>query len=618
MDFGENMQAFIEFINAKKLSDNILFANLKCSEEEGKILQFMAKRSLNGEMDFAVNALLARVFGKAKVLKNTHNLAKSKKEMTDFRPAKNANNSLSNLDSITSYLQYLPHIRNLIDLGWLSIDSLLLNGEELTLIELFNESVCLSHSFLKLCEEGTFNTQLPEIVAYSDQLDYLKDQFNYIDLLSKYSALKFAKKANANALSRTASRLKDLEEFIAMRLKITTKDLNILQLFKQHNLDKKEQIIFMALLKEEYSNTDEIACDMNTLLELVSNDKYDKIQNRHLLDDSSNMIKKGLIGYDEIFAVSGGFSRSFFINDDILLSIINPEKKKRIKNKLDNTIKEYEIFELLEPKYDMSEIILHDNTREVLENLTMQINSKVSNLLKLWGVKDKKSGIDAKILLYGQSGTGKTISALALAKSLKKHILSFDCSKILSMYVGESEKNVRKIFDSYKDICKKHKNEPILLLDEADQFLSGRTSSGHSTDKMHNQMQNIFLEQIERFSGILIATTNLLENFDSAFSRRFNYKIEFKRPNLAQKKALWLKFLPKNAKYKDTNLDSLSLELAQYDLSGGQINLVVKNTAYKVASRQNPIFCKDDFIQSIKAELSSNFDQSKSMGFKTS
>ncbi len=121
------------------------------------------------------------------------------------------------------------------------------------------------------------------------------------------------------------------------------------------------------------------------------------------------------------------------------------------------------------------------------------------------------------------------------------------------MYVGESEKNVRGIFDKYYEIRDKSKVEPILLLNEADQFLSSRTtSSGSGSEKMHNQMQNIFLEQIERFDGILIATTNLLESLDKAFSRRFNYKIEFKKPNFEERKELWEKLLQKLYLYQKT------------------------------------------------------------------
>lgn len=205
------------------------------------------------------------------------------------------------------------------------------------------------------------------------------------------------------------------------------------------------------------------------------------------------------------------------------------------------------------------------------------------------------------------------MTAYSLAKSLKRQVLAFDCSKILSMYVGESEKNVRKIFDTFYDLCEKTKTEPILLLNEADQFLSSRSSGiNSSADQMHNQMQNIFLEQIENFKGMLIATTNLLENIDKAFSRRFNYKIEFKKPDEAQRVELWKKMLPKDAPYEE-NFDSLPL--SKYSLTGGQINLIVKNTAYKVAVRENPVFTLKDFTEEINREKDANFDSEKSMGF---
>ena len=584
------MKHYLEFIACKDLAKNKLFHLLKCDENEGRILQTMAESLMYGENDFVVHTLLAKTFPyKGKSIKG-------------------------------QYLAYLPHIRNLIELGWVNQSTFLLQPKltDIALLELYNDSICLSHTFLKLLEDGTLNVDLPEITAYEDHLEYLKDQFSHIDLLHKISNLKFSQKLDSPSLSRANYRLKLLEDTIQARLKLTHKKIGILKLIKEHHLDQKEQIIFFALLKEEYSSSDENLRDMNALLELISLDEYDKIKHRSLLDENSTLVQKGLIDYDEILNPFGGISRQFFISESILQGIIHPnKKKKRVRLNLDSIIKEYEIFELLEPKYDMKDIVLDGNAREILSNILAQMNSNVVQLLKLWGIKDKKKGISSKILLYGAPGTGKTITALALAKSLKKQILSFDCSKILSMYVGESEKNVRKIFDSYKEICKKIKNEPLLLLDEADQFLSTRGSSGNSADKMHNQMQNIFLEQIERFEGILIATTNLLENVDSAFSRRFDHKIEFKRPNKVQREELWLKYLPHNAPFGEATRESLAKALCEYDLSGGQIALVVKNTAYKVATKTKPIFTQADFITHIKAEMSSNFDSTKSMGFRS-
>jgi len=258
-------------------------------------------------------------------------------------------------------------------------------------------------------------------------------------------------------------------------------------------------------------------------------------------------------------------------------------------------------------------VILHPKTKEILDNLMKQMDKKVAKRLQDWGIKAKKSSISAKLIFYGAPGTGKTMTALALSKALKKSVLSFDCSKILSMYVGESEKNVRKIFDSYKEIAKKSRVHPVLLLNEADQFLSSRTTSGVSgSDKMHNQMQNIFLEQIENFEGVLIATTNLLETIDQAFSRRFDYKIEFAKPNFAQRVELWKMMLPKNAEYED-GFDIKTL--AKHNLTGGQIKVIVKNTALNVAVKELPIFTLKDFLDVIEREKTGSFGESKIVGF---
>ena len=384
--------------------------------------------------------------------------------------------------------------------------------------------------------------------------------------------------------------------------------------FKQKKMDSKEQVLFVALLREEYSATDASLREMNALIELISLDEYERIKNRSLLEDGSKLINEGIIDYEEILNPFGGISRSFYIVDDILQSIIHPQKNKKVRRiKLNSLIDEQDIFELVEPETSLEDVVLADETQETLNNLMRQLDKEVVSRLIEWGVKDKKSGIDARIIFYGAAGTGKTMTAYSLAKSLKREVLAFDCSKILSMYVGESEKNVRKIFDTFYDLCEKTKTEPILLLNEADQFLGARSSGANSgADQMHNQMQNIFLEQIEKFKGVLIATTNLLENIDKAFSRRFNYKIEFKKPNKEQRLKLWEKMLPTDAPYEE---GFESNKLAEYSLTGGQINLIIKNTAYKVAVRQEPLFSLNDFEEEIKREKDASFDSEKSMGF---
>lgn len=563
-----------DFLQASDVSKTKAFGLLRCGEIEAKILQIMLKNFLDGENSFVVGGFLSKYF--------------------DKNPTKN--------------FPLLNNIANLIEIGWLTQNNFeQVENQKSSLLELYNDRVSISSNLLNLME-GNDEQNLPEMSAYSNNLDFLKDQFNRIDMLYKSQFSKHKQ-------SPQKSHLTLLEERIKARLRLTKKPLPIQKFLKDNKLNQKEQTIFFALLKEEYSiKSSDSNRDGNSLVGLISNNDYDKIKNATLLSEHSNLLSRGLVDYDEYFSSFGNIGKVFFIPPEVLQDISHTQSARRaIKVNLQSLLKTQDIFELLEPKHDLDDVVLNPQARKTLQNLLAQVDSKVARRLKIWGIKENKN-IQAKILFYGPAGTGKTVSAMALAKSLKKEVISFDCSKILSMWIGESEKNVRQIFETYKEICKKIKNEPILLLDEADQFLSARGNVASSADKMHNQMQNIFLEQIEQFSGVLIATTNLLENLDSAFSRRFNYKIEFKRPNTEQRAELWKKFLPKNITLECPK-DTLIKELVSYDLSGAQIKMVIKNTAYKVAVRDDAIFCLNDFSEEIIKEIDTNFDGNKSVGF---
>lgn len=563
------------------ISQSLIYPHLKCSYDEARILQHLTLAFLRGEEEVSVRDTIIVLFGD---------------ETNQY-----------------AHLEYLHGIRNLLELGWLiQVEVFPVALSKIVLLELLSTNIALSNQFLQLLEVGEVAFRLPETVPYDDHLEYLQDQFLRIDLLSKISSLKESHNHDSPSLSNALTRLEMLDIRISERLKLTHKELSIEQFFKDYSLNARERTIFLALLKEEYSSSDERLRDTNSLLNLISHDEVDRIKNRALLDEYSPLIEKGLIDFEEIILSFGGVTRTFFIPEDILHKVTHPKKRTSQKNKIQSLLKEQDLFEYIQTTQDMSDIILNPATEEILQNLLSQVNLRVFNRLKMWGIRDKK-GVEAKIIFYGPAGTGKTVTAKALAKSLKRPLLSLDCSKILSLYVGESEKNVRKIFDTYQDIVHESKIEPILLLDEADQFLSMRTQiTIGGAEKMHNQMQNIFLEQIEKFHGILIATTNLLESIDSAFSRRFNYKIEFKKPNQKERLRLWESMLPKNADYES----NFSVQmLAQYPLTGGQIRLIIQNTAYRVAVRDNPSFYMNDFLAEIQNEQSGNFDSQKVAGF---
>lgn len=575
------MKYLIDFLENPSIEQSEIFSQLKCTVDEGKVLQLLTRKFLQSQEDVVVAELLQELYGP-----------------DDY-----------------SYLSHFGEVKTLLELGWITHHSFTpIKMSELSQLELFNTPIALTTIFMKLLEEGSLEMTLPEIKPYADHLEYLQDQFFRIELYQKMSVIRNNGNGHSLGINRIQSKLDLLEKRIEERITQTSHEVVLDRFFKQKKLEPKEQVIFLALLKEEYSSTEGSLREMNTLIDLVSFDDYERIKNRALLEDGSRLINDDVIDYEEMLNPFGGISRAFYIVDEVLQSIMHPQKKKKTRKiKLDMLIKEQEIFELIEPLTSLENVVLNPVTEKTLDNLMHQLDRAVIAKLHEWGIKDKKAGIDARIIFYGPPGTGKTLTAHSLSRSLKRQVLSFDCSKILSMYVGESEKNVRKIFDTYADLTKQTKTEPILLLNEADQFLSSRSQgSGTSADQMHNQMQNIFLEQIEKFQGILIATTNLLENIDQAFSRRFNYKIEFKKPDKAQRLKLWNMMLPKNAPYEE----GFDVEkLLSYPLTGGQINLIVKNTAYTVATRKEPNFSLEDFINEINKERQGNFDTEKSMGF---
>jgi len=174
------------------------------------------------------------------------------------------------------------------------------------------------------------------------------------------------------------------------------------------------------------------------------------------------------------------------------------------------------------------------------------------------------------ILLYGGPGTGKTETVLQLARNSGRAIKKVEISGLRDKWVGESEKHARAMFADYRKLYRTMELAPILFLNEADGIFGKRLNVSDSVDQMNNTMQNIFLEEMEQFEGILIATTNLEDNLDSAFDRRFLFKLKFDMPNVESR-----------AKIIKERLEHLTeaeaFHIAQnYTLSGGQIENIAR------------------------------------------
>lgn len=177
-------------------------------------------------------------------------------------------------------------------------------------------------------------------------------------------------------------------------------------------------------------------------------------------------------------------------------------------------------------------------------------------------------------LFYGSPGTGKTEMVLQLARQTGRDIMQVDISSIRDKWVGESERNIKDVFDRYRGACKSNKNLPILFFNEADALFSRRNENAVSAvEKMDNAIQNILLQELEDLEGILIATTNLTSNLDSAFERRFLFKVEFHKPTIEARANIWTSMI--------SGLDTKTAwTLAErYEFSGGQIENIARKKA---------------------------------------
>ncbi|MDE6561337.1 MAG: ATP-binding protein [Muribaculaceae bacterium] len=230
---------------------------------------------------------------------------------------------------------------------------------------------------------------------------------------------------------------------------------------------------------------------------------------------------------------------------------------------------------------------------------------RLKTLMSIQGLKEVQNrlaecGLRRGIacLFYGAPGTGKTESVLQIARETGRDIMRIDIAGLRDKWVGESEKNIKGVFDRYRRLCKSSEKTPILFFNEADAIINKRLESADSSvEKMDNAMQNIILQELENLDGIVIATTNLTGCIDKAFDRRFLFKVEFSKPGIEAKKSIWHSMIPEMS-------DNDCLELAAgFDFSGGQIeNISRKCKIEYVVSGKTPSmqlvkeFCKEEYL----------------------
>jgi len=227
------------------------------------------------------------------------------------------------------------------------------------------------------------------------------------------------------------------------------------------------------------------------------------------------------------------------------------------------------LIEKVNPKKTFNDVILNNEIKAQLNMALSQIKNH-GTLMHKWGLSKIQEGNAVSLIFSGPSGTGKTLTAEALAHELRKNLFIVRYSNLVDSYVVETGKNIVKVFELAGE------NDAILFFDEADAIASTRTNVFSATDIETNLTRNVLLKELEKFEGIVIFATNLASNFDKAFERRINLHIIFKIPDINEREQIW-KLLSKTLPLaKDVNLYELAKE---FEFSGGHIKNSVINAA---------------------------------------
>ena len=249
--------------------------------------------------------------------------------------------------------------------------------------------------------------------------------------------------------------------------------------------------------------------------------------------------------------------------------------------------------QILTTNQNWNDLVLDHEMMEQINEIRIWVEYG-ERVLSEWGLGSRvKPGF--KCLFYGPSGTGKTFTTMLLGKDTGKLVFRVDLSMVVSKYIGETEKNLSRIFDAAERL------NVILFFDEADALFGKRTEVKDAHDRYANMETSYLLQRIEEYNGLVILASNLKSNIDDAFARRFQAVVHFTIPNPEQRKQIWQNtFSPSTRNEAKINLEEIA---AKYEISGGAILNVVRYCSMMAMSRQSNIILYNDLVNGIRKEF---------------
>jgi SpoVK/Ycf46/Vps4 family AAA+-type ATPase len=287
-----------------------------------------------------------------------------------------------------------------------------------------------------------------------------------------------------------------------------------------------------------------------------------------------NMVSQFNLGAEAIYAASTQvLEHDTKPDDDDLATRLWNICRTSSRQRLD------ELAQRIEPLATWEDLVLPEDQLQTLRHIVAHVRQR-ARVYDTWGFRAKSTrGLGISALFTGSSGTGKTMASEVLANELNLDLYRIDLSQVVSKYIGETEKNLRRVFDVAE------RGGSMLLFDEADALFGKRSEVKDSHDRHANIEVSYLLQRMEEYSGLAILTTNMKKALDKAFLRRIRFIVQFPFPDMEHRTEIWRCIFP-----ADTPVEGLQFEqLAQLNVAGGNIRNVALNAAFLAADADQPV-----------------------------
>ncbi|MCB0167270.1 MAG: ATP-binding protein, partial [Anaerolineae bacterium] len=306
---------------------------------------------------------------------------------------------------------------------------------------------------------------------------------------------------------------------------------------------------------------------------------------RQVLGDHTNALNGYIPTLTAQFRLSPSLIRA--AAEDALAALPTDPAKRELQHHLWDACRRQARFGLddlatrIETRYTWDDLVLPEQQMATLQEIVIQVAQR-AKVYETWGFGANVRGTGTAVIFAGSSGTGKTLAAEVMANALRLDLYRVDLSGVVSKYIGETEKNLRRIFSAAEY------GGAILLFDEADALFGKRSEVRDSHDRYANIEVSYLLQQMESYRGLAILTTNMLDNFDRAFLRRIRFIVQFPFPNAELRAEIWGRIFPVEAPTAALDL----YKLARLNITGGSIRNIALNAAFLAADKGEAIGMK--------------------------